>query len=161
MPVYGGEVGIKTNRALARWMDDEGMADDFLRGIDWDSFDMAKVDQETWDHMERLMERFFLNHTKEELYNKGLSLGAMIYPVSTPKDIAESPQLEARKYWEQVEHPELGEIISYPGAAVKASLMPMGIRRRAPLIGEHNQEVYRELGFSEEELTALKQGGII
>jgi len=161
MPVYGGEVGIKTNRALARWMDDEGMADDFLRGIDWDNFDMARVDQKTWDHMERLLERFFLNHTKEELYNKGLSLGAMIYPVSTPKDIAESPQLEARKYWEQVEHPELGETITYPGAAVKASLTPMRIRKRAPLIGEHNQQVYKELGFSEEELITLKRGGII
>ena len=161
MPVYGGEVGIKTNRALAKWMDEEGMADDFLRGIDWSHFDMAKVGQETWDNMERLMERFFLNHTKEELYNKGLSLGAMIYPVSTPHDIAESPQLEARKYWEQVEHPELGEIITYPGVAVKASLTPMGTRRRAPLIGEHNQEVYKGLGFSEEELITLKQGGII
>jgi len=161
MPVYGGEVGIRTNRALAKWMDEEGMADDFLRQIDWDHFDMAKVDQETWDNMEGLMQRFFLNHTKEELYNKGLALGAMIYPVSSPQDIAVSLQLQARKYWVQVEHPELRETITYPGVAVKASLTPLGIRRRAPLIGEHNQEIYKELGLSEEEIANLEREGII
>jgi len=161
MPIYGGEVGIKSNRALAKWMDEEGMADDFLRAIDWDNFDMAKGDQETWAHMERLIERFFLNHTKEELYTKGLEQRAMIYPVSTPQDIAENQQLQARGYWVQIEHPELGETITYPGPAVKASLTPMQIRRRAPLIGEHNQQVYTELGFSEEEIITLKRRGII
>jgi crotonobetainyl-CoA:carnitine CoA-transferase CaiB-like acyl-CoA transferase len=37
-----------------------------------------------------------------------------------------------------------------------------GISRRAPLIGEHNQEIYEgELGFSKEEMLSLKQAGII
>ena len=161
MPVYGGEIGIKTSRALAKWIDDEGMADDFLREIDWDNFDMAKVDQETWDHLESLMQRFFVKFTKEELYNKGLSLGAMIYPVNTPEDIEENPQLTARGYWTAVEHPELGETLTYPGVAVKASLTPLELRRRAPLIGEHNYEIYKELGLTDDELLILEQGGII
>lgn len=161
MPVYGGLLGAKTNHALTQWMRDEGMTDDFLLSIDWNSFDLATVEQETWNHIEELLVKFFLTHTKEELYSKGLTLGIMIYPVYTPQDIAKDAQLEAREYWTPVEHPELGEIITYPGVVAKASLTPIQIRRRAPLIGEHNQEIYEELGFSKEELICLSEGGVI
>ena len=160
MPIYGGAVGAKTNRALAEWMHVEGMSDDFLQSIDWSNFDLTGVDQETWDHIERLMGKFFLNYSKEELYSQGLRRGIMIYPVYTPKDIAEDAQLEARKYWIPVEHPELGETITYPGAAAKTSLTSQ-VKKRAPLIGEHNQEVYQELGFTRDKLLSLKEAGVI
>ena len=160
-PVYGGALGARTNRRLAEWMDKEGMSDDFLREIDWDKFDMGQVTQEVWSHMERLMVKFFQAHTKEELYGEALRLNIMIYPVSTPKDIAGNRQLEIREYWLQVEHPELGETLTYPGAAIKASLTPTQIRRRAPLIGEHNEEIYGELGLSKGDLVILKQTGVI
>jgi len=161
MPVYGGDLGAKTNRALVQWMRDEGMADDFLTSIDWNKFDMATVSQETWNRIEQQMVKLFRNHTKEELYAKGLTLGVMIYPLYTPEDIAKDKQLKEREYWTPVEHPELDETLTYPGVAAKASLTPLRIRRRAPLIGEHNQEIYQELGFTQEELIALHEGGII
>lgn len=161
MPIYGGELGAKTNRALTEWMYSEGISDDFLQSIDWDSFDMARVGQETWDRIEKLMEKFFLSHSKEELYSKGLSLSVMVYPVYTPKDIAENVQLEARKYWVPMEHPELGETITYPGVTAKTSLASIQIRQRAPLVGEHNQEVYQELGFTQDELLRLTEAGVI
>ena len=160
-PIYGGALGARTNRRLAEWMDREGMSDDFLKKIDWDTFDMGSVTQEIWSHIEQLMVKFFQSHTKEELYNEALRLNIMIYPVSTPGDIAENKQLEAREYWLQVEHPELNDTITYPGVAVKASLTPMQIRRQAPLIGEHNEEIYQELGLSQNDLVMLKQRRVI
>jgi formyl-CoA transferase len=61
-----------------------------------------------------------------------------------------------------VEHPELGASIAYPGPFLKASRTPPVIRRRAPLIGEHNDEVYRyELGLSEEEMGTMHLAGVI
>ena len=60
-----------------------------------------------------------------------------------------------------LKYPELGTTLTYPGAFVKASETPLGIRRRAPLIGEHNEEVYSELGIVKKELINLKQGNII
>ena len=76
--------------------------------------------------------------------------------------MAEYEQLRVRDYWEDVEHPELDAVITYPGAFAKISEAPCAVRRRAPLIGEHNEEVYtKELGFSREELLALKQAKII
>jgi crotonobetainyl-CoA:carnitine CoA-transferase CaiB-like acyl-CoA transferase len=86
----------------------------------------------------------------------------MGYPVSTAKDIMENPQLQAREVWQEVEHPELGEKITYPGPWVKMSEIACGIRFRAPLIGEHNHDIYvKEMGLTEEELVILKQAEII
>ena len=74
----------------------------------------------------------------------------------------ESTQLAAREFWQKVEHPELGTTLTYPGAFANASEAPPRISRRAPRIGEHNQEIYeQELGLSTEELKTLKQAGVI
>jgi formyl-CoA transferase len=97
-----------------------------------------------------------------ELYQGSLKKRIMLYPVQTIKEVAEDTQPEARGFWTEVEHPELGTSITYPGAFVKLAHNPLRIWRRAPLIGEHNREIYEgELDFSREELTILKQGGII
>jgi crotonobetainyl-CoA:carnitine CoA-transferase CaiB-like acyl-CoA transferase len=102
-----------------------------------------------------------MKHSSREIYEEAKKRRIMLYPVASPKDIVENEQLSSRGFWEEVEHPELGTSITYPGAFVKATETPCNIWRRAPLIGEHNEEVYKELGFSEKELLMLKQGGII
>jgi len=86
----------------------------------------------------------------------------MLYPVATTVDMLENVQLAAREFWVEVEHPELGTTITYPGAFGHCSETPPRISRRAPLIGEHNLEIYQdELGISREKLTILKQAGVI
>ena len=52
--------------------------------------------------------------------------------------------------------------VVYPGAFAKLAEGSCKIRRRAPLIGEHNEEIYvSELGLSREELAILKQARAI
>ena len=71
-------------------------------------------------------------------------------------------QLASRKFWVDVEHPELGASLTYPGAFAAASEAPPRISRRAPLIGEHNAEILEtELGFSHEQILMLKQAGVV
>jgi formyl-CoA transferase len=73
-----------------------------------------------------------------------------------------SPQLKYRGFWERLEHSELGTEITYPGAFIKMSQTPLKLYRRAPLIGEHNEEVYvGELGMTKEDLILMKQASII
>jgi hypothetical protein len=61
-----------------------------------------------------------------------------------------------------VEHPELGRSFVYPGEAAIYNGSPWGISRRAPLIGEHNQEIFcGELGLSQQELCMLAENGVI
>jgi crotonobetainyl-CoA:carnitine CoA-transferase CaiB-like acyl-CoA transferase len=82
--------------------------------------------------------------------------------VNTPRDLVESPQLQARGFFVDVEHPELGATIRYPGAPYALSETPWQLRQRPPLLGEHNEAIYvQELGLSHANLAALQAGGII
>jgi len=160
--IMGGAGGAGTNRALVSWMDEEGMADEELRNMDWNAFDMAAASREFHQRIEDKIGRFFATHTKQELFDGALKRRIMLYPVSTSADIAVNPQLAAREYWVEVEHEELGACINYPGAFLKSSEVSCALKRRPPLIGEHNNEIYRqELGLSHEQLAALKEEGVI
>jgi len=61
-----------------------------------------------------------------------------------------------------VNHPELGRTFTYPGPAGIWNESPWQISRRAPLIGEHNEEVLcGELGMTKADLAVLAEGGVI
>ena len=84
------------------------------------------------------------------------------YPVASVKEIFEDPQHEARRFWQRIEHPELKASMDYPGGFAKFSAGACQIWRRAPLIGEHNEEIYgQELGMSSAEIAELKKQGVI
>ena len=83
------------------------------------------------------------------------------YPVHNVGEIQDDPQLRARKFWTEVHHAELKETVRYPGSPFVFSGERPDIHR-APLIGEHNEDIYcGELGLSKEELITLKQAGVI
>ncbi len=158
--MIGGRHGSKTNKAMVEWMQEEGVHDQMMESIDWDNFDMGKTTQDMHDHMEQIVGGFFMKYTKQEMHEQAVRRAMMLYPVNNMKDILEDPQLAARGFWQEVEHPELGARIIYPGNFAQGS--PCYIRRRAPLIGEHNIEVYEgELKYTREDLLVLKQAGVI
>ena len=160
--VMGGIAGARTNRHIFEWMDEENMAPDYFREFDWGTLDMTEQTEGMQQLIEEPIANFFLLHTKEELYVEGQERGIIIGPVSSPGDILADPQLAARNFWIDIEHNELGATIRYPGAFVKASETPCVVKRRAPLIGEHNLEIYEgELGLSQDTISALKQAGVI
>ncbi|TET44714.1 MAG: CoA transferase [Dehalococcoidia bacterium] len=160
--IYGARSGAVTNKETTKWMDEKGMATDWLKAQDWDKFDPAMATQEDFDRIMEPVANFLRGLTKGEFLGEAVKRRIMGYPVSTAKDIMENPQLAAREVWQEVEHPELSTTITYPGPWAKLSQSSCGIRRRAPLIGEHNHDIYlKELGMSEDELVLLKQAGII
>lgn len=160
--LFGGVSGATTNKLLTEWMDVEGYADECIKNIDWTAFDMITVTQDVFNKLEESIGKFFLAHTKQELYEGALKRSLMLYPVCTPKDILENAQLSARNFWIDVDHNELGKKIRYPSALIKMSNFDYSIKRRAPLIGEHNIEIYcQELGLASSELISLKEANII
>ncbi|MBM4463016.1 MAG: CoA transferase [Chloroflexi bacterium] len=157
----GGAFGAKGNTALAAWLDSEGLADDFVRSMNWEEFDMATATEEVEDHLEALVSSLFRRYKAGELYEQAMSRGLTLCPVLTPGEIVQNQQLKARGYWVKVRHDDLDESFSYPGPFAKSSAMSFRYRR-APRIGEHNREVYQdELGLSSQQLVALKQAGAI
>jgi crotonobetainyl-CoA:carnitine CoA-transferase CaiB-like acyl-CoA transferase len=111
---------------------------------------------------EEEFQEFFLRYTKAKLLDEGTKRGALIFPCNNTEECLEDAHLAEREYWVTVEHPELGSSIVYPGAPFKLNNAVWKISRPAPLIGEHNEEIYiGELGFSKEELVLLKETNVI
>jgi benzylsuccinate CoA-transferase BbsE subunit len=160
--ILGGAFGVKTNRAIVKWMEEENIAPEYLKDFNWNAFDMATQTQEMQDQIEMHISKLFSMFTKEKLYDEALKRGIMLCPVNTSKDIIENAQLKYRDFWVDINHPELSTNITYPGAFAKLSETPVDIRCRAPLIGEHNLEIYQgELGLSSSKLNDLLHAGII
>ncbi len=159
--LFGG-TGIRSNRALLSWMDEEKMSDDFLKAIDWETFDMISTNQEFIDIVESQIERFFLSHTKKELHEEAQKRGIFLQPVATAKDIMECPQLKHRGFWIEVPHDELNTSIMYPGSFGRVFQLQPGIIKRPPLVGEHNDEIYSQvLGLSSATINELYEQGVI
>jgi crotonobetainyl-CoA:carnitine CoA-transferase CaiB-like acyl-CoA transferase len=159
--LYGGRLARNFMIPLAAWMAEEGLAPDFIREIDWATFDYSAVPPELVERISEPVGRFFLAHTKEELWRGGLARRCCVYPVSSPREVCGSAQLRERGYWVDLWHDHLGGNITYAGTCIRPSEGGCGLRRRAPLIGEHNEEVYGEIGLSREDLAALSEAGVI
>ena len=72
----------------------------------------------------------------------------MIAPVNTMQDIATDDQLIERGFWQELAHDELNASMTYCGPFARLSETPLTTRRRPPLGGEHNAEVYTESSTS-------------
>lgn len=158
----GAQAGVvASSKALVAWANEDGYMLE-LKDYDWAGLRSQDVTQQEVDHRARFLEEFLATKTKAECLERAVRDAILMIPVNDVEDVARSPQLAHRGFFQEVEHPELGETISYPGFPVIMTEMQPSIRRRAPLLGEHNAEVYRqEMGISAEQLRALEESGVI
>jgi len=156
----GGTITKKT-RGLVDWMEEEGMSNELVSRVDWPTYTVYVKDPdplEVW----RAFEPFFLTKTKKELFEKVLVKEFLLAPAKTTQEILEDEHFQARGVWQAVDHPEMGEKVVYPSGPCKTADNVYRIRKRAPLIGEHNDEIFRgELGLSKDQITVLKGTGVI
>jgi len=159
---WGGQFASRWNSPLVRWIESEGVATDLIKNLDWDSFNMMDITQEIKNIIEEPTLKLFRKFTMAEILEGALNHNAQVYPFATTADIANNPQLASRDFWVEVDHPELGTSITYPGPFAQNTELTPRIVRRAPLIGEHNEEIYeKELGISKEKILILKQAKVI
>lgn len=88
------------------------------------------------------------------------SAGVVAGPIYNMEQVYQDPQTKAREMRVELEDPELGTLHNI-GIPVKLSATPGSIRRRAPALGEHSVEVLREAGFSQDEINALLESGVV
>ncbi|MBI2171170.1 MAG: CoA transferase [Chloroflexi bacterium] len=103
---------------------------------------------------------WLMNHTKQEIFELGQASGNVCAPMKTIDEVFEDPQVKVRDLFVDVEHPVTGKV-KYPGRPFVMEKSPWAIRRPAPLLGQHNTEVYSELGYSKEDMVALRQSNVI
>ena len=86
----------------------------------------------------------------------------MLAPVSDMSDVAQSPQLAAREFWTPVSHPELSTDVRYPGAFVRFGETPIQYRERPPLLGEHTDEILKNvLRLNDSEVADLRSDEVV
>ena len=86
---------------------------------------------------------------------RGITVGM----IHAPEEAIEDEHFRARGFAVDVEHPERSASFTYPGAPYVFEKTPWRISRRAPRLGEHNQEVFGALGIPTAEIEALSNPG--
>ena len=104
---------------------------------------------------------FCAKHTKEELYEQGQKRRIAVTPINTAGEFIEMEQTKARGLFVDMEHPVIGKYKQF-GPVPMLMETPGNIYRPAPLLGEHNQELYiGDLGMNSDDLVALQAEGVI
>jgi len=102
----------------------------------------ARHYREVWQALKRLAAK----HDGETLYRLGQGAGLPWGVIRSPDEALDDPHLRARGHVVELEHPEVGRTVPYPGAPFLAHGSPWVMRRRPPLLGEHSAEVAAEWG---------------
>ena len=121
-----------------------------------------KAQMEQLKKLAAAQEALAARKTAYELFLKCQNINLQWGVIYYPEDVLGDPHFAARGFPVQVEHPELGKTFTYPGAPIRFTKTPWRIGRRAPLLGEDNDEVYRGfIGLGEAEYQALLKGNVI
>jgi crotonobetainyl-CoA:carnitine CoA-transferase CaiB-like acyl-CoA transferase len=87
--------------------------------------------------------------------------GVPAQPVLTTREVADDPELAARGLWVQLPHPE-AEGATHVGIPWQLHGTPVRVRRSAPTLGQHTDEILRDvLGLSEAQVAALRAAGVL
>lgn len=125
-----------------------------------------ETDTDRDEHYEELkteIEKWTTQHTRQELFEL-LSDDLPCGPVNSAKEIFEDPHIEAREMLQEVEQP-LGDgertRVAVANTPIKLTETPGGVEHRGPFLGEHNDEILSELGYSAGEVAGFYERSII
>ena len=123
-----GEVGFtvmlgltraRANKALGQWMESEGIDSGPLTSDKSRNYRLDGCDCKDAETIFKGVEQLMRNHTKAEIYEGAKKRELQLVPSLSMGERIEFPHLVARKFWEDVDYPELGTKLTHPGAAVK------------------------------------------
>jgi crotonobetainyl-CoA:carnitine CoA-transferase CaiB-like acyl-CoA transferase len=142
---------------FARWarlMGREDLIDD-PRCID----DITRADNH--DLINRVMSEWCAARTQSEVMGELERARIPCGPVYSLDEVMNDPQVSARELLEPVEYPGAPAPIPLAASPVRLSGSVEKIRRRAPELGEHTDEVLRELGFTPGEIAEFRDLGVV
>jgi crotonobetainyl-CoA:carnitine CoA-transferase CaiB-like acyl-CoA transferase len=117
---------------------------------------------EHWEELRDLVAPKLKEWNNLDLMRETMARGLVIGLVQSPQQVVDSPHLEERNFFVELEHPEAGTL-KYPGPGfLLDGENPMEAARAAPRLGEHNAEVLGgRLGVSSDELEKLRAKHVI
>jgi formyl-CoA transferase len=111
------------------------------------------------DKMFQMIEEWSIEHNKWEVLAKLNAHNIPCGPILSTQEIIDDTSLAANEMVVKVPHPERGEFATV-GMPIKLSDSPAEVSR-SPLLGEHNHDIYGELGLDDDDLAELKANGVI
>jgi formyl-CoA transferase len=112
------------------------------------------------DELDEAVQRWISERTTEEVVEAFEEANAAITPIYNIEDIMQDPQYQALDSIITVNDLELGPI-KMQNVLFRLSETPGEVKWSGPQLGEHNEEVYRELGIDKERLEKLKAEGVV
>lgn len=111
------------------------------------------------DQLHTIIENRLVLDTTEHWIEKFRAVGIWCAKVNTYEDLPEDPQILHNGIIKEIDHPVAGKFKAI-GTPIEFSATPPTIRRTPPALGEHNEEILRELGFGEKDIERFKNAGI-
>jgi len=116
--------------------------------------------QEAPEEFDALILPWLMEHDKEDVFAQAQELKMPFGVVRNIDEVVADPHLKEREYFVEIDHPATGRHI-YPRLPFREATKGAEMKR-APLLGEHNDEIYgRRLGYTEEQLAKLREEGVI
>ena len=159
--IQGGPIGRHTGRMLAEWMSERGEVPAVIAAIDWTIFDNSTLPQAQVDELEAAIAPFLRSLTKTEFFEGVIKRKMLGYPVGDASDSLADPQLRARDFWRTLSPAEGMPPLPFPGGFALFDGKRPEVRRPAPRVGEHNAEIYAEVGVGPGELARLRAAGVV
>jgi formyl-CoA transferase len=130
--------------------------EDLLSEPEWSTLE-GLSQPERIDEFTAILLPWMLERTKQEIRAECERFGVLGGPINTIEDLLNDPSFQARGFFQEIDHPTTGPVL-YPGYQFRLHQdgEPMPPRRRAPVLGEHTDDVLRELGFDERARSALR-----
>jgi formyl-CoA transferase len=112
------------------------------------------------DELDEAVGRWISERTTDEVVEAFEKANAAITPIYNIEDIMRDPQYQALDSIITVDDPELGPI-KMQNVLFRLSETPGEVNWSGPRLGEHNEEVYEELGVDEKRLKELAEKGVV
>ena len=103
---------------------------------------------------------WLLERTRTEAVESAQAERIPVTPVYTIDEVVGDAQYNTRDFFQEVEHPVMGKLLC-PGVPFRLPAVPTKPQRPAPLLGQHNREIYGRLGYSGDDLVKLGEMGVI
>lgn len=112
------------------------------------------------DALEEIIKAWTRPQTPDEVTRSLQAAGVPAFTCNTYKDVFEDANLNQRGFFVDINHPTFG-VRTHPGVPWRMSNAPTDITRPSPLLGQHTEEVLKELGYSDGAIEDLRQSGAL
>jgi crotonobetainyl-CoA:carnitine CoA-transferase CaiB-like acyl-CoA transferase len=123
-------------------------------------FENQRTRSENCEQLIRVMDDIFAGKPRSEWEARFRSNGVIYGCIETPAEVVKDPQAHANAFFTEIDHPKTGRM-KYVTMPVDFRQNPATVRFASPEVGQHNEQILGDLGYSWEDISRLKAEEVI